>query len=96
MRFNATHTHLYPGLRGTILDLATPDELHSDRACLVEFSDGAATTARISRLEDGWQLDADAYCTAAGTNIEPKSWRLEIDRDHETPRFRIVKKLHAC
>ncbi len=93
MRFNATHTHLYPGLRGRILDLAAPDELPSDRACLVEFSDGAAATARVSRLDEGWQLDTDAYRTAAGTDIAPKSWRLEIERDHENPRFRIVKKL---
>ncbi len=93
MLLTATHTHLYPGLRGTISGSTDAGDLQTDRDCLVEFADGTAAMARISNLGEGWQLNVDAYRTAAGTEIRQKSWRLEIERIDETIRFRIVEKI---
>jgi hypothetical protein len=63
MILEATHTHLYPGHRGEVSGLGQIADLQTRRDCLVEFSDGSATAARISESGDGWQLRTNAYRT---------------------------------
>ena len=92
MILEATHTHLYPGHRGKISGLAQLADMQVDGACLVEFSDGSATPARISKSGDGWQLRTDAYRTAAGTNIAQKCWLVRLTEDASHVEFRILKK----
>lgn len=85
----ATHTHLYPGHRGTVSGLETSADL-DDRDCLVEFSDGSATTARIRRRERGWQLDTGPYRTGAGTRIDAKRWSIDFQDNRDRIAFRIL------
>jgi hypothetical protein len=73
MILEATHTHLYPGHKGKISGLAQIADMQASGDCLVEFSDGSATPARISKSEDAWQLHTEAYRTAAGTDIGARS-----------------------
>ena len=77
----ATHTHLYPGARGTV----GPGEplrwsaRARDVACVVELADGSTAAARLERFaEEGAYLCVEAYRTAAGTVIPRKRWLLEL------------------
>ena len=92
MILEVTHTHLYPGHRGRISGLAQLADIKAGTDCLVEFSDGSVTPARISRSEIGWQLYTDAYRTAAGTDIAEKLWLVCLEEDDGHVEFRILKK----
>ena len=92
MILEASHTHLYPGHRGKISGLAQIADMQAGGDCLVEFSDGSATPARISRSEDGWQLHTEAYRTAAGTDIAARRWLVCLEEDGDHMEFRILKK----
>lgn len=92
MILQASHTHLYPGLRGRLSGVAQTADIIPGRECLVEFSDGSATTGRIAQTGSGWQLDAHAYRTRAGTAIGDKSWLLELDRVRGRIEFRVTGK----
>ena len=92
MILQATHTHLYPGHRGKISGLAYLADLEEGRDCLVEFSDGSATTARISAAANDWRLDTRAYRTAAGTNIPDRHWFLRLHGTGGEFEFRILRK----
>lgn len=92
MILKATHTHLYPGHRGKISGLAQIADMQADCDCLVEFSDGSATLARISKPDGGWQLRTDAYRTAAGTDIAEKCWLICLNEDDGHMKFRVLKK----
>ncbi|MDH3388690.1 MAG: hypothetical protein OEN02_12370 [Gammaproteobacteria bacterium] len=92
MILEATHTHLYPGHRGRISGLEKASTIQSGRDCLVAFSDGSAATARISRSANGWQLDTNAYRTAAGTDITAKRWFVRLEEDGDHVEFRIINK----
>jgi len=89
----ATHTHLYPGHRGKISGLAKIADLPESGDCLVEFSDGSATPGRISKTENAWRLDAEAYRTAAGTNIAAKHWLACLEETRGQVEFRILKNV---
>ncbi len=91
----ATHTHLYPGHSGEISGLEKVANIQSGRDCLVAFSDGSAATARISQCGNGWQLDTDAYCTAAGTDIAAKRWFVRLEEDGDHVAFRILSKAQS-
>jgi len=95
MILEATHTHLYPGHRGKVSGPTQVPDLQAGGDCLVEFSDGSVTPARISESEDGWQLRTDAYRTAAGTDIAEKCWRVVLGEVGDHVEFRILKKV-AC
>lgn len=92
MILEATHTHLYPGHRGKVSGLAKIADLRTRHDCLVEFSDGSATDARISRSGDGWQLYTNAYRTAAGTDIAEKRWLVHLNEDGDRVGFHILEK----
>ena len=92
MILEATHTHLYPGHRGKISGLAQTTDLQAGDDCLVEFSDGSVTPARISKTEDGWQLHTGAYSSAAGTDITEKYWLVYLEEDGGHVEFRILKQ----
>ena len=92
MILQATHTHLYPGHRGKISALPDMADLQRGRDCLVEFSDGSAASARISKSADGWQLFTGAYLTAAGTDIAAKLWLVRLQEGGADTEFVIVKK----
>lgn len=89
MILQATHSHLYPGHRGKISGLAKIADFQAGD-CLVEFSDGSVAAARISKRENGWQLDTATYRSAAGTNIEKKCWQLRLEEDDRQLVFRIL------
>jgi hypothetical protein len=92
MILQASHTHLYPGHRGKISGLSHITDLENGCDCLVEFSDGSATNARISRKESGWQLQTFAYRTAAGTDIAEKRWAIRLQEEGALMTFHILKK----
>lgn len=92
MILEATHTHLYPGHRGKISGLARIADLQSGGVCLVEFSDGSAAVARLSKSADDWRLVTDAYQTAAGTDIAQKRWILRLQQTGERIEFRIIER----
>ena len=92
MILQASHTHLYPGLRGKVSGLAQIDDLEAGD-CLVEFADGSATSARISKSANEWQLCTDAYRTLAGSEISAKHWLISLAQVEDEVGFRIVKKL---
>ena len=85
-----THTHLYPGNRGTISGSGQIAGLGKGCDCLVEFADGSATPARISKTESTWQLDTQPYRTTAGTEIAAKRWRIRVTETDGEIRFRIL------
>ena len=95
MILQATHTHLYPGHHGTITGLAQLSDLEQGRDCLVEFSDGSVTAARISGSSNDWQLCAEAYRTAAGTDIPVKQWAIRLREAGGEFEFRILEKSRA-
>ena len=91
MILRATHTHLYPGHRGTLTGLERLADLRTETDCLVEFVDGSAAPARIWKSERGWRLDTGAYRTAAGTDIAARSWLLRLQENRGEVAFRILK-----
>jgi len=92
MILEATHTHLYPGHKGKISGPAQLSELQAGGDCLVEFSDGSVTPARITKSDNGWQLDTHAYRTAAGTKIAEKCWQVVLQEHGGHLEFRILKQ----
>ena len=92
MILQASHTHLYPGHRGKVSGAAQIADLPEDRNCVVEFSDGSAAAARLSRSGNAWQLDTKPYRTAAGTDIAAKCWRISLHERHGRIEFRILEK----
>lgn len=94
MLLQATHTHFYPGHEGEISGISRIAELQAGCDCVVEFVDGSATCAKISRIDDGWQLQTNAYRTAAGTEIAAKRWRLRLEETGDRIRFRILQRVH--
>ena len=93
MILQAPHSHLYPGLGGTVSGLERISGLRSGCDCLVEFADGSAATARVSTAGGDWRLDATAYRTAAGTDIAAKRWRIRFEEDGVEVVFRVVGKV---
>lgn len=95
LRLEARHTHLYPGLRGTVIGRMPRPADRRGRTCLVAFSDGSAALATLTVETDvDGVLEAGAYTTAAGTPIPEKRWRIELSCDHDGPRhFRVRAKL---
>jgi len=90
MILQASHTHLYPGHRGRISGPKPIAEVSKGCDCLVEFSDGSAANARISKEKNGWQLKTCAYRTRAGTDIPEKRWSIRLEEDGSQPGFRIL------
>ena len=92
MILQATHSHLYPGHRGKVCGTERVSDIAMDVDCLVEFSDGSAAAARISKSASGWHLRTGAYRTAAGTDIARKRWDIEFDETAGGLEFRITRK----
>ena len=93
MILQSPHSHLYPGQRGRVSGLAQIADMQTGDDCLVAFADGSVACATLSRTGDGWQLDTDAYRTAAATDIAQKSWLVQLQQDGADVQFRILKKL---
>ena len=93
MILQASHTHLYPGHGGTISGPAGIADMLAGGDCLVEFADGSATPARISRSGSDWLLEADAYRSAAGTDIAAKRWLIGLEEVRGLVKFRIIRNL---
>lgn len=92
MILEAPDTHLYPGLDGKITGLDALARLQTGCECLVEFSDGSAATARLSKPGKDWLLVTGAYRTAAGSEIGAKRWCIGFaERDGRTT-FRILAR----
>ena len=90
MILHANHTHLFPGCRGSVSAAPCPDDWPPELTGVLEFSDGAATGARLSKAGEYWLLQSDAYLTAAGTRIEHKRWRVELTLDGQQTQFRVL------
>jgi hypothetical protein len=86
---SANHSHLYPGAR--LVSNSSQVIRPSESELVLEFSDGAHTTA-IWQNMDGNQilLMVSGYRTAKGHNIGAKAWRLELVEDRVRPTWRIV------
>jgi hypothetical protein len=93
LRLEAVHTHLYPGLRGSLYG-ALPGAATA-ATCEVAFSDGSvALGSLVMESGDEGVLETGPYTTAAGTEIAAKKWRLDITEAVKGPRpFRIRAKL---
>ena len=93
MILQASHSHLYPGHRGRVSGLTRVSEIKAGNQCLVEFSEGSAVPARLSKCENGWHLDTGAYRTAAGTDIAEKRWLVALTEEAGEVEFRILRKV---
>ncbi len=92
LRLEAVHSHLYPGLRGS-LHGALPKR-GRDATCEVAFSDGAQALATLVMESDTeGVLETGPYTTAAGTKIPAKRWRVDFTDREDTPGFRVRAKL---
>ncbi|MGC4028448.1 MAG: hypothetical protein QM696_06230 [Steroidobacteraceae bacterium] len=79
-----THTHAYPGAHCTI----SPS---SEGQILIEFSDASHAAGVLQQqTQDELRLEAGAYRTASGTEIDAKNWLL---RRESGDRWRVVKRL---
>jgi hypothetical protein len=65
----ATHSHLYPGARGSAA------EALRDGAVMLSFADGTRVPGRLQ----GERLMLEAHRTAKGTRIAPKTWIIAPD-----------------
>ena len=92
MILHASHTHLYPGHRGTLSEPISAPGRQGNHEAIVEFSDGSSSVARISPSENGWLLSTQTYCTAVGTRIPEKHWFIELDENQDPIAFRVVAK----
>jgi hypothetical protein len=95
MILRATHTHLYPGARGSITGLERVAGLERGSDCLVEFSDGSVAAAKISGSASGWRLCTAAYRTAAGTDIPDKRWSVRLRNSGGEFEFHILERFPA-
>ena len=92
LRLEAVHTHLYPGLRGSLYG-ALPGKPKAT-TCEVAFSDGAVALGSLVMESDReGVLETGPYTTAAGTKIPAKRWRVEFNGSESTPGFRVRAKL---
>lgn len=88
MRFHLHHTHLYPGARLTLHDESRDASGHA----LLEFSDGAGSTATYARPKtDTLTLNVAPYRTMAGTQLPAKRWALAPTGERGI--WRVVAKL---
>lgn len=92
MILEAPDTHLYPGLGGRIAGLDGLARLQTGCECLVEFSDGSAATADISKPGNDWLLATGAYRTAAGNRIGAKRWQIDFAEQGDQTTFRILAR----
>lgn len=92
LRLEAVHTHLYPGLRGSLYG-ALPGTTKA-ATCEVAFSDGSVALGSLA-MESGNEgvLETGPYTTAAGTKIPAKRWRVDFDDAEGSPGFRVRAKL---
>ncbi len=84
MRFEFTHTHIYPGATAD-LSGAFPGT-DGDTTCLVELSDGVVLSTSCSVRGQEVLLSMPEYLTARGAKIPAKTWALR--RDVETGAWR--------
>jgi len=79
LELEATNTHLYPGATGAILS-GEP----GDGPVTLRFADGGAAAGTLA----GEVLHLAAHTTAAGTDIDAKSWQIAFNDG----RFRITAR----
>ncbi len=69
-------THIYPGCVATIIDADTM-EATDGLTVVVEFSDGAHSTARVVIEKNGrLHVSIAPYRTVRGTAVAAKDWKL--------------------
>ncbi len=91
-RVSANNTHLYPGAILRHLDFSGDTPLESGDEVLVEFSDGAVVSGRLTEADrDAVVLQLSGYRTQSGTNVAARTWRL-VSTD-EPERLRVLKRL---
>ncbi|WP_193371101.1 hypothetical protein [Pelagibius marinus] len=92
LRLEAVHTHLYPGLTGSLHGALPKDG--QGATCEVAFSDGSQALGTLV-MENGTQgvLETGPYTTAAGTGIPAKRWRVDFSDTESAPEFRVRAKL---
>lgn len=83
------NSHLYPGCIVRLPDVPRSEEV----AAVVEFADGAGTTATcVRRGRDECELTVDAYTTRKGHPVESKRWLLQ-PLDGERQAWRVRQRL---
>ena len=65
-----SHSHAFEGAKAHISD---EDQT---MPCHVEFADGVVVMAKASSKGDDILLDVPTYRTAAGNDVEARSWRM--------------------
>lgn len=89
MRFEFTHTHIYPGATASLLG-GLPDS-DVETTCLVELSDGVVLSTSCSVSGGEVLLSMPEYLTARGAKIPAKTWLLR--KDLETGAWRAKSRV---
>ncbi|GHD21673.1 hypothetical protein ACFOEZ_00895 [Tianweitania populi] len=76
MRFVFPHSHAFRKGRVTVDDDGKPGP-----ECLVEFGDGITVIAEWSGEDDVLRLSIPEYCTARGTVVNGRTWRVAKGKD---------------
>lgn len=82
-RFAAGNTHLYPGARLRLLDVAGGDDGTAPQAgdtLAVEFADLGVVHGRVrSAQRDSFVAAMRGHTTARGTAVAPRVWQIVFD-----------------
>ncbi|SNT83525.1 hypothetical protein SAMN02744786_3368 [Stenotrophomonas sp. CC120222-04] len=89
MRFEFTHTHIYPGATADLSGRLP--EAEGETTCLVELSDGVVLSTSCSVRGGEVLLSMPEYLTARGAKIPAKTWALR--RDVETGAWRAKSRV---
>lgn len=76
MRFSFPHSYVFHGGHVRVEDGEAAEGM-----CVVEFSDGVAMIGEWHPDGDDIVLAVPAYCTAKGTDVEARRWRLTQNED---------------
>lgn len=90
MRFEFTHTHIYPGATADLSGSLPATD--GETTCLVELSDGVVLSTSCSVRGEEVLLSMPEYLTARGAKIPPKTWALR--RDVETGAWRAKSRVN--
>lgn len=91
MRFEFTHTHIYPGATASLSGCLPESDV--DTTCLVELSDGVVLSTTCSVRGDEVLLSMPEHLTARGAKIPEKTWLLR--KDLEIGAWRAKSRLVA-
>lgn len=91
MRFEFSHTHIYPGATASLSGVLPSNDVET--TCLVEMSDGVVLSTNCSVRGSEVLLSVPEYLTARGAKIPARTWTLR--RVRETAAWRAKSRVSS-